>query len=112
MKFSVTILLVFTLFLNESRLKAQDIFTLHGVVLSAKDSTPVGFAHIINTFTNYGVVTEYNGEFNFIVAETDTLKISAIGYNTLKVAANKENAILYLTPKNYDLEEFTVIPYN
>ncbi|MCB9363411.1 MAG: hypothetical protein H6587_02475 [Flavobacteriales bacterium] len=111
MKFIASIFVVFILFLNSENLKGQSIFTLNSTILTTKDSTPVGFVHIINTFTNYGVVSEYDGTFSFIVAENDTLKISAIGYNTIKVPVNKGLTEIYLTPKNYDLEEFTVIPY-
>tara|TARA_R110001592_G_scaffold6720_1_gene36117 strand:+ start:8428 stop:9177 length:750 start_codon:yes stop_codon:yes gene_type:complete len=110
-KFITALLFVFAIFLNSFSLKAQSIFTLNSTILTTKDSTPVGFVHIINTFTNYGVVSEYNGTFSFIVAENDTLKISAIGYNTISIPANKELTKIYITPKNYDLDEFTVIPY-
>jgi hypothetical protein len=110
-KFIASIFVVFILFLNSENLKGQSIFTLNSTILTTKDSTPVGFVHIINTFTNYGVVSEYDGTFTFIVAENDTLKISAIGYNTISIPANKELTKIYITPKNYDLDEFTVIPY-
>ena len=111
MKYITTVLIFFNFFLTTVELKAQSIFTLNSTILTTKDSTPVGFVHIINLFTNYGVVSEYDGSFSFLVAENDTLKISAIGYNTIKIPVNKNLSEIYITPKNYDLEEFTVIPY-
>jgi hypothetical protein len=110
-KYITIALIVFIFFLTSVELKAQSIFTLNSTILTTKDSTPVGFVHIINLFTNYGVVSEYDGTFSFLVAENDTLKISAIGYNTIKIPVNKNLSEIYITPKNYDLEEFTVIPY-
>lgn len=111
MKHIAIVLIFFAFIFNVVKLKGQSIFTLNSTILSTKDSTPVGFAHIINLFTNYGVVSEYDGKFSFLVAENDTLKISAIGYNTLKIPVSKNLTEIYITPKNYDLEEFTVIPY-
>lgn len=111
MKYITIVLIFFNFFLTTVELKSQSIFTLNSTILSTKDSTPVGFVHIINLFTNYGVVSEYDGSFSFLVAENDTLKISAIGYNTIKIPVNKNLSAIYITPKNYDLEEFTVIPY-
>lgn len=111
MKFIASIFLIITLSLGLTDLNAQSIFTLNSTILSTKDSTPVGFVHIINTFTNYGVVSEYDGSFSFLVVENDTLKISAIGYTTSSIPVNKGLNKIYISPKNYDLEEFTVIPY-
>lgn len=108
--FSYIFLLGFILF-SSTYLKAQEIFNLHTVVLNAKDSTPTGFVHIINTSTHYGVVADYNGEFNFNVMENDTLKLSAIGFETAKIAVKKNLSAIFIHPKNYDLDEFTLIPY-
>lgn len=111
MKYFSSILLLFFLWTYSYKAKAQDVFNLNAVVLSAKDSTPIGFVHIINTTTKYGVVADYNGEFNFNVMENDTLKLSAIGYETAKIAVKKNLSAIFVHPKNYDLEEFTLIPY-
>ncbi len=111
MKALFKIALVAMLFLNIQNLKAQEIFNLHTVILNAKDSTPVGFVHIINTSTKYGVVADYNGEFTFNVMENDTLKLSAIGFETVKIPVKKNLTAIFIQPKNYELEEFTLIPY-
>lgn len=101
--------LITTFYTNS--LLGQQIFTLNSTILSTKDSSAVGFAHIINLYSKYGVVSEYDGSFSFVVAENDTLEITAIGYKTKKVLANKQLKTIYLTPKSYYLDEFTVIPY-
>lgn len=111
MKFFSYIFLLGFIFFSSTYLKAQEIFNLHTVVLNAKDSTPIGFVHIINTSTHYGVVADYNGEFNFNVMENDTLKLSAIGFETAKIAVKKNLSAIFIHPKNYDIDEFTLIPY-
>ena len=80
-------------------------------ILSEKDSSAIGFVHIINLTTKHGVISDYNGHFNFTVNETDTLKFSVLGYEHIKLVGNIIPKTIYLTPKNYELEEFTVIPY-
>ncbi|MGE0561120.1 MAG: carboxypeptidase-like regulatory domain-containing protein [Flavobacteriales bacterium] len=88
-----------------------DKIEIHSKILNEKDSSTIGFVHIINLTTNHGVISDYNGEFNFTVNSTDTLKFSIIGYETKLIRGNEINGLIYLTPKNYELEEFTVIPY-
>jgi hypothetical protein len=84
---------------------------IHSKILSNKDSSVIGFVHIINLTTKHGVISDYNGEFHFTVNENDTIKLSVLGYEQLKIDAKSVPAIIYLSPKNYELEEFTVIPY-
>jgi hypothetical protein len=84
---------------------------LQSAILSKKDSTPIGFVHIINLTTRHGVISDYNGVFNFTVDVKDTIKISVLGYESQKIVGEQVPKIIYLTPKNYELEEFTVLPY-
>ena len=84
---------------------------LQSTILSQKDSTPIGFVHIINLTTRHGVISDYNGKFNFTVDVKDTIKISVLGYESQKIVAEQVPQIIYLSPRNYDLEEFTVLPY-
>lgn len=84
---------------------------IHSKILSNKDSSVIGYVHIINLTTKHGVISDYNGEFHFTVNENDTIKFSVLGYEQLKIAAKSVTSTIYLSPKNYELEEFTVIPY-
>jgi hypothetical protein len=84
---------------------------LQSTILNQKDSTPIGFVHIINLTTRHGVISDYNGKFNFTVDVKDTIKISVLGFESQKIVGEQVPTVIYLTPKNYDLEEFTVLPY-
>lgn len=84
---------------------------LLSTILNQKDSTPIGFVHIINLTTRHGVISDYNGKFNFTVDVKDTIKISVLGFESQKIVGEQVPTVIYLTPKNYDLEEFTVLPY-
>ncbi len=84
---------------------------LNATILSQKDSTPIGFVHIVNLTSKHGVVSDYNGHFEFEVAEYDTLRFSEIGFESLKICAKNVSSKIYLAPKNYDLDVFTVLPY-
>ncbi len=84
---------------------------LQSTILNQKDSTPIGFVHIINLTNRHGVISDYNGKFNFTVDVKDTIKISVLGFESQKIVGEQVPTLIYLTPKNYDLEEFTVLPY-
>lgn len=84
---------------------------INSKILSTKDSSEIGFVHIINLTTKHGVISDYNGQFNFTINSTDSLKFSIIGYETSVILGNRISNIVYLEPKNYELDEFTVIPY-
>ncbi|HRN40701.1 MAG TPA: hypothetical protein PK649_01350 [Vicingus sp.] len=84
---------------------------IHSKILSKKDSSVIGFVHIINLTTKHRVISDYNGEFHFTVNENDTIKLSVLGYEQLKLNAKMVPSTIYLSPKNYELDEFTVIPY-
>lgn len=84
---------------------------LQSTILNQKDSTPIGFVHIINLTTRHGVISDYNGKFNFTVDVKDTIKISVLGFESQKIVGENVPTVIYLTPKNYELEEFTVLPY-
>lgn len=84
---------------------------LQSTILNQKDSTPIGFVHIINLTTRHGVISDYNGKFNFTVDVKDTIKISVLGFESQKIVGEQVPTVIYLTPKNYELEEFTVLPY-
>lgn len=106
-----TFLLPLLLNLTQYGFAQYDKIEINSKILSTKDSTEIGFVHIINTTTNHGVISDYNGLFSFTVNSTDSLKFSIIGYETKIILGGKISKTIYLEPKNYELDEFTVIPY-
>jgi len=82
-----------------------------GVILKKIDSTSIESAHIINLNTNYGTKSNVNGAFTISVQKGDTLLVSFIGYQTLKIIEFKNLDTLYLEQETFTLELYTVLPY-
>ncbi len=84
---------------------------ISGTILNGTDSTPVEYAHVVNSNSLVGVVSEINGKFTIAAKASDSLLISAIGYETLKIEASKIKTIIYVKRAIYFLEEHAVLPY-
>lgn len=112
MKYSIRPL-IFILFLTifNGAFAQFNKIELNSTILSEKDSSTIGFVHIINLTTKHGVISDFNGKFSFTISSTDTIKISVLGYESVKIIGSYVPKTIYLSPKNYELDEFTVIPY-
>jgi len=70
---------------------AQHSNILKGKVIDESNDTPVPFATIAVMGENYGVITNEDGSFSLPVDKVsgnDTLRISSLGYKTVKVAVS------------------------
>lgn len=91
--------------------------TVEGYVLEKGSNEPIPFVHIYFKGTQIGTASDTAGYFkntiNTKVLKDDTLIISSLGYNTVKVAFkfNETQKInISLIPQFYQLQEFTVKP--
>ena len=107
LKISLGILLVIISF----KIHAQENKTLSVVLLSSKDSTPVANAHIVNHKSNIGTTSNIKGEFTISTHKDDSVMITKIGYQTVELHEASVKGNIYLKVKDYELDEFTVIPY-
>lgn len=78
---------------------------------------PLNNVHIINLNTVRGTITNEKGFFEIEARVNDTLHISFIGYQSLKVRVTNDWLIaksteIKLTEKAYALEEVVLTPYN
>jgi len=79
---------------------------------------PVDNVNVINVNTVRGTVTDARGNFTIEAKVNDTLHISLIGYQSIKVRVtndwikNKDNTKIPLTVKAYALEEVVINKYN
>jgi hypothetical protein len=96
-------------------LRAQQI--INGVVKDEQSLNPVPFATIGMTGKHFGTLTNEKGDFELSTpyfSDADTLKISAIGYETISLAKEEvrgiKNKILLLKPIAYELNEVKVKP--
>jgi hypothetical protein len=87
-----------------------------GVLKNSNDSTPIAYAHIGMPAAGIGTITNIEGRFGFLfyARKGDTIQISHLGYETLKLAVGKGNwlqdSVFYLTPKKYELAQLNVLP--
>ena len=78
-----------------------------------KDQTgfPIIGANILHQATNNGVVTDIDGNFEFLVPDTATLVVSYIGYLNQNVKASKKPTTIVLKENTIALDEALVIGY-
>jgi hypothetical protein len=89
----------------------QNLFK--GIVINKETRQGVAFATVGLVKQNIGTNSDEKGSFSLYITSTanDTLIFSSIGYETLKVALNKNNpnAIFELKPKTDYLKEVIVV---
>jgi len=88
-----------------------------GVVYDDGSSQTLANVHIINLNSVRGTITNEKGYFEIDVAVNDTLHLSIIGFQSLRVRVTNDwikskNTQIRLTEKAVALEEVVVTPYN
>ena len=98
---------------------AQEIETpkkVTGIILNDNSKLPVENVNIINLNKVLGTVTNAKGYFELEVSANDTLHISYIGFQSLKVRVTNDwiksgKTNIQLTEKAIALEEVNIMPY-
>src|SRR6478752_5078575 len=89
---------------------------ISGTIISDNTGTPLAGVNIININQVTGTTTDNNGNFELSVTQSDTLHITLLGYESLRVRVtndwikNKKTTI-QLTQKAIDLNEVVISPY-
>ena len=96
--------------LSTFSLIAQKQFT-SSKIISKLDSSIISHAHIINLNSKTGVTSNENGMFSISTKPEDTLFISFIGFESLKVQASEIENNIYLNRAIHTIEAYTVLPY-
>ncbi len=97
---------------------AQDsIKNLKGRIISVTDKKPLQSAHVINMNTADGTITNSDGEFSIPVKANDTIHISYIGYQSIKLKITKDllkgNELeIAIHEKVVNIDEVTVKVHN
>ncbi|MNJ98125.1 hypothetical protein D3C87_158880 [compost metagenome] len=100
---------------------AQDTQTLEkisGIIVNEATLQPVSGVNVININRVKGTITDVRGNFTIEAAANDTLHLSIIGYQSIKVrVANdwikyKNVTKIPLTERAYTLEEVVISKYN
>ena len=88
-----------------------------GIIVSANTQIPLSNVNIINVNKMKGTTTDEKGLFEIEVTASDTLHLSILGFQSLKIKVTndwiKNNFTkIYLTEKAYALEEVVIRPFN
>jgi hypothetical protein len=87
-----------------------------GTIISDNTGVPLANVNIININQVTGTTTDYKGNFELSVTQSDTLHITLLGYQSLRVRVtndwikNKKTTI-QLTQKAIELDDVVISPY-
>ncbi len=104
------ILVSFSLF---SQNKIVTKYKMKGKIIDVKTRFPLKSAHILNMNSVIGTITNRFGEFAITAKKNDTLHISYIGYESIKLIVtndilNNDKLEIAINPKIVDIEEVKV----
>lgn len=107
-------LLIFFLAFISLNLKAQQTYTISGKVIDAETKEPLAFVNIIQPGTRTGISTDIDGKFSLRSSRPiESIQLTYVGYNLLNFAIpenKKENLIISLQRKTFDLNEVVIFP--
>ncbi len=75
---------------NAGLVKQDSIKNLKGRILNVKDKKPLQSAHVFNLNSTEGTITNSDGEFLIPAQANDTIHISYIGYQSIKLKVTKD----------------------
>lgn len=116
----ITLLLTTTVFSQDTQPtpKLQDsVKILKGRILNVKDKKPLQSAHILNLNLVEGTITNSKGEFKIPARVNDTVFISYIGYQSIKLKVTKDllkgNELeISIHEKRVNINEVTIKAHN
>lgn len=111
------IILIFSLLASGS-LQAQQVL-IRGYVMSIDSSKTVPLANILNKTTGQRFIGNRNGLFKVMLSSSDSVQITAIGYETLFFSARdiipeklEDTIQLFMRPTAYLLKDITIVYSN
>jgi len=90
---------------------------ISGIIVSVNTQIPLSNVNIINVNKMKGTTTDEKGLFEIEVTASDTLHLSILGFQSLKIKVTNDwiknkSTKIYLTEKAYALEEIIIRPFN
>lgn len=70
---------------TKDTISQKEIYSLKGRIISITDKKPLQSAHIVNLNSVHGTITNNNGQFEIPATANDTIFISYIGYQSIKL---------------------------
>lgn len=95
-----------------SRIWAQNLQEVKGVIIDSTSNTPLPGVSIVIKGTTKGVSSDVDGKFSIQAAPTDVMSISFIGYDKIDVlVGNRTSFQILLHQSNTTLNELVVVGY-
>ncbi|MCX6171766.1 MAG: carboxypeptidase-like regulatory domain-containing protein [Flavobacterium sp.] len=112
-----TVFFLFIFFLNATAQDKLIVQKVTGTIINDNTLLPVANANVININKVKGIVTNSKGFFELEVSVSDTLHISLLGYQSLRIRVTNDwlkngTAKIQLTEKAIALEEVIVKKYD
>ncbi|NME67009.1 erythromycin esterase family protein [Flammeovirga aprica] len=80
-----------------------------GLVYDQNTKAPIPFVNVITSYSKIGTSTNEKGSFEIsIPSEQDSILLSSIGYETLKIATSDNNLEIYLQPKVEEMSTLNI----
>lgn len=88
-----------------------------GIILNISTETPLANVNVININKMRGTTTNEKGFFEIPVTTNDTLHITILGFQSIKIKVTNDwikntSTKIYMTEKAYALEEVIIRPFN
>ncbi len=83
-------------------------FKIHGTVYDVTFNEPIPFAHVVNSASGKGTISDEYGLFTIEAETNSTLIVSAIGYKSEEITPENQDIKVYLIPIKYMLNEVNV----
>ncbi len=112
------VVFLFTFFFTYSYSQDTSVQTVTGTIIDESTLLPVSNVNIININKVKGTLTDFRGNFTIEATANDTLHLSLIGYQSLKVRVTNDwiksatSTKIPLTQRAYTLEEVVINKYN
>jgi hypothetical protein len=105
------LLLYILIFVSIGSYSQEKEFLLRGKIIGL-DERPIADSYVINNKNLRNNISDANGNFNIWVAHGDSLIVSHISYNRIRIYADTltNNSTIYLTPLSRDIHEINVSP--
>lgn len=116
MKYFV-VLFFLTVSVNTFAQVSQPVQKVSGTIINDNTKFPLSNVNIININKVKGATTNDKGYFEIEVSASDTLNISTLGFQSLKIKVTNDwiktkSTTIQLTEKAYALDEIVIRPYN
>ncbi|WP_348825362.1 carboxypeptidase-like regulatory domain-containing protein [Flavobacterium aestuarii] len=112
----IVLLLFFVASLNSVAQTAEIPQKISGTIISDNTGTPLADVNIININQVTGTTTDNKGHFELAVTQSDTLHITLLGFESLRIRVTNDwiknkTTTIQLTQKAIPLNEVVISPY-